>query len=196
MKRRPLGCADHRARPEGSSASAPANLRRLSLGHCGSQITPRAANSFHPHLAAELGVSRLPVLNAYAQLLAEGYFESRVGSGTLVCVLYRNSSSRETTGATRGSCQSPPDRGRSRSALRIFPSGDTFLRRGWGAFGVGQVAFDQFPFQIWSGLVARHSRGWTPAQFTTATRWLQAFQETIATYLRTARAVPAKRSRS
>ena len=36
-------------------------------------------------LAAELGVSRFPVLNAYDQLLAEGYFESRVGAGTVVC---------------------------------------------------------------------------------------------------------------
>jgi DNA-binding transcriptional MocR family regulator len=34
-------------------------------------------------LASELGVSRFPVLNAYAQLLAEGYFESRVGAGTV-----------------------------------------------------------------------------------------------------------------
>src|SRR5438876_3478471 len=35
-------------------------------------------------LARDLRVSRLPVLNAYAQLLAEGYFESRVGAGTFV----------------------------------------------------------------------------------------------------------------
>src|SRR2546425_12588847 len=35
-------------------------------------------------LAAELGISRIPVLNAYSQLLAEGYFESRSGSGTFV----------------------------------------------------------------------------------------------------------------
>src|SRR5580765_6122843 len=35
-------------------------------------------------LAGELGISRLPILNAYAQLLAEGYFESRVGAGTVV----------------------------------------------------------------------------------------------------------------
>src|SRR5215831_18573694 len=35
-------------------------------------------------LAVELGVSRIPVLNAFEQLLAEGYFESRVGSGTFV----------------------------------------------------------------------------------------------------------------
>src|ERR1700684_3386713 len=38
-------------------------------------------------LASELGVSRFPVLNAYAQLLAEGYFESRVGAGTVVSSL-------------------------------------------------------------------------------------------------------------
>src|ERR1035441_1017582 len=35
-------------------------------------------------LASEIGVSRFPVLNAYAQLLAEGYLESRVGAGTVV----------------------------------------------------------------------------------------------------------------
>src|ERR1700746_728058 len=36
-------------------------------------------------LAIELKISRIPVLTAYAQLLAEGYFESRVGAGTFVC---------------------------------------------------------------------------------------------------------------
>src|SRR4030095_9496158 len=35
-------------------------------------------------LAGSLRISRLPVLNAYSQLLAEGYFESRVGSGTFI----------------------------------------------------------------------------------------------------------------
>src|SRR6202158_1641771 len=35
-------------------------------------------------LAAELRISRIPVLNAFEQLLAEGYFESRKGSGTFV----------------------------------------------------------------------------------------------------------------
>ncbi len=38
-------------------------------------------------LASELGVSRFPVLNAYAQLLAEGYLESRIGAGTVVSSL-------------------------------------------------------------------------------------------------------------
>jgi GntR family transcriptional regulator/MocR family aminotransferase len=35
-------------------------------------------------LAAELGISRIAVLGAFEQLLAEGYFESRPGSGTFV----------------------------------------------------------------------------------------------------------------
>lgn len=35
-------------------------------------------------LAAELGISRIPILGAFEQLLAEGYFESRVGAGTFV----------------------------------------------------------------------------------------------------------------
>src|SRR6266446_5189896 len=35
-------------------------------------------------LASELGLSRIPILSAYSQLLAEGYFESRSGSGTFV----------------------------------------------------------------------------------------------------------------
>src|SRR5438132_12432914 len=45
----------------------------------GGEVVPSSRS-----LARELRVSRLPVLNAYAQLLAEGYFETRVGAGTLV----------------------------------------------------------------------------------------------------------------
>src|ERR1700735_1061401 len=37
-------------------------------------------------LAGELGISRIPVLGAYAQLLAEGYIESRSGAGTFVTI--------------------------------------------------------------------------------------------------------------
>src|SRR5256885_7369622 len=35
-------------------------------------------------LAAELKISRIPVLNAYEQLLAEGYLETFIGAGTCV----------------------------------------------------------------------------------------------------------------
>ena len=35
-------------------------------------------------LADELGLSRIPVLNAFEQLIAEGYLEARTGAGTYV----------------------------------------------------------------------------------------------------------------
>src|ERR1700679_1180741 len=38
-------------------------------------------------LAVELGISRFPVLGAYAQLLTEGYLERRSGAGTFVTSL-------------------------------------------------------------------------------------------------------------
>ena len=49
-------------------------------------------------LASELGISRIPILNAYGQLLAEGYFEARVGAGTFVCrsLLNRQAVPKET----------------------------------------------------------------------------------------------------
>src|ERR1700691_1598154 len=60
-------------------------------------------------LAAELGVSRFPVLNAYAQLLAEGYFESRVGAGTVVSsLLPEQLASTEPRGARFAATRSGP----------------------------------------------------------------------------------------
>jgi GntR family transcriptional regulator / MocR family aminotransferase len=140
-------------------------------------------------LAAELGISRMPVLNAYAQLLAEGYFESRVGAGTLICSsLPDQLSSREARGAGLAKVLSGPRPVSLRSS--ILPHGEPVLRRGWGAFGVGQVAFDHFPFQIWSGLVGRHSRRMDASSVHYGDQMgSRTFQETIATYLRTARAV-------
>src|SRR5580704_8358016 len=105
-------------------------------------------------LAAELGVSRFPVLNAYAQLLAEGYLQSRVGAGTVVS----HSLPEQFTATQPARTRSNPKRSAPRPAARRasslpVPEIAPWLR-GWGAFGVGQVAFDQFPLHIWSRLVA------------------------------------------
>ena len=72
-------------------------------------------------LASEIWVSRFPVLNAYAQLLAEGYFESRVGAGTVIA-----SSLPDQLTSSEPARQHPRanlllDLGRSRGALRSFP---------------------------------------------------------------------------
>ena len=110
-------------------------------------------------LASEIAVSRFPVLNAYAQLLAEGYFESRVGAGTVV-------SSSLPDQVTPGQPAKTPrltTRSEPRSVARrspILPGIEAMpWMQNWGAFRVGQVAFDQFPLHIWSTLVARRCRG-------------------------------------
>src|SRR5579862_1925420 len=97
-------------------------------------------------LAVELGVSRFPVLNAYAQLLAEGYFESRVGAGTVVSSslpdqFTSSAPATRTSLADNGAGPRPvAARGSSLPRLESAP-----WVQGWGPFGVGQVAFDQFP---------------------------------------------------
>jgi GntR family transcriptional regulator/MocR family aminotransferase len=141
-------------------------------------------------LAAEIGVSRFPVLNAYAQLLAEGYFESRVGAGTIISgSLPEQFTSSAPTRATPGGGRSGP-RPVSRRSL-VLPR---FERAPWlharGAFIVGQVAVDEFPLQVWSSLVARRGRNMNAKLFHYGDQMgSKALRETIASYLRTARSL-------
>src|SRR4029077_3275921 len=94
-------------------------------------------------LASELGVSRFPVLNAYAQLLAEGYFESRVGAGTVVSNSIPDQlTSSPPTGPRFPSRRSgPPPFARRCSILPPFEGRP--WQSSWGAFVVGQVAFNR-----------------------------------------------------
>lgn len=149
-------------------------------------------------LASELHVSRFPVLNAYAQLLAEGYFESRVGAGTVVSssIFSSNFSSNpdqitptEPAGVRFTAAGSGPRPVARRCS--ILPPAE---RPPWvlasGAFGVGQAAFDQFPLQIWTSLVARRCRNMEAKSFHYGELMgSTALRETMATYLRTARSV-------
>jgi GntR family transcriptional regulator / MocR family aminotransferase len=137
-------------------------------------------------LASELEISRFPVLDAYAQLLAEGYFESRVGAGTFVA----SSLPQRAAHMRRPAEDAPASRRTSRRSM-LFPAYDPNpWRHGWGAFGVHQPALDQFPFDLWSKLLSRHSRA---LRIHTASNLhplgLQPFREAICSYLRTARAV-------
>src|SRR6204780_1045821 len=141
-------------------------------------------------LASELGISRLPVLNAYSQLLAEGYFESRVGAGTIVSKFLPDKiTSSGATRATGAKALSGPRPVSHRSSILPRFERAPWLP-GWGAFGVGQVAFDLFPLQTWSSLVARHSRNMGARSFHYGEAiGSPALRETIASYLRTARSL-------
>jgi GntR family transcriptional regulator/MocR family aminotransferase len=158
-------------------------------------------------LAAELRISRMPALIAFEQLLAEGYFESRVGAGTFVArslpgeTLEREARAaargpaaaarfRSVVGPSPGPAPSPgprPVSERSQAVLR--PEGEPWLR-GWGAFRVSQPAVDHFPLRLWSRLVARRSRGASASQLNYGSPLgYEPFREAVAGYLRTARAV-------
>ena len=141
-------------------------------------------------LASELGISRFPVLHAYNQLFAEGYFESRLGSGTIVSQsLPDQLATSPAIGAKRGAGISGPRRISRRSAILPRFERPPWLQA-WGAFGVGQVAFDEFPLQIWSSLVARQCRNMDAKSFQYGeSMGSKALREAIAAYLRTARSL-------
>jgi len=141
-------------------------------------------------LASEIGVSRFPVLNAYAQLLAEGYLESRVGAGTVVSSsLPDQLTSSQPTGAPHVAARSGPRPVARRSPVLSRAEAMPWLLS-WGAFRVGQVAFDQFPLHLWSGLIARRCRGMDAQSAHYGNlRGSQALRETIASYLKIARSV-------
>src|SRR5262245_25865736 len=113
-------------------------------------------------LAAELQISRIPVLNAFDQLLAEGYFESRVGAGTFVASSLPEAISRPARQAAPSGDGAP-----ARPARRILARRSEAVRatgaawpwlEGLEPFHCPSPALDQFPVKVWSRLVARHAR--------------------------------------
>ncbi len=150
-------------------------------------------------LAAELRISRMPVLIAFEQLLAEGYFESRVGAGTFVAAsLPGERLTRDAHAAAGQPAARPPRSARvlrpgarpvsARSAAVLPPESEPWLG-GWGAFRVSQPAVDRLPVRTWSRLVSRHARGAPARQLSYGSAMgHEPFREAVAAYLRTARA--------
>jgi GntR family transcriptional regulator/MocR family aminotransferase len=153
-------------------------------------------------LARELGISRLPVLTAFEQLLHEGYLEGRAGSGTYVAAsildkanLDKADGSGTATRTTRRPQQGTRPPVRNPRQARSGPDADAPVnapdrQAGLGAFRVSQPALDHFPSKTWARLVSRHARQ-MPIE-------LMAYgdpaghlplRHAIADYLRTARAV-------
>jgi GntR family transcriptional regulator/MocR family aminotransferase len=147
-------------------------------------------------LSSELGVSRFPVLDAYSQLLAEGYFESSVGAGTVVCSSLPERFTLSAPNNTRSAPSKSESRTVARRASTIARAENVPWGRDFGAFGLGQVASDQFPHRIWSKLVARHCRKMdAESSHYGDPMGLLALRETIASYLRTARSVRCEAER-
>lgn len=142
-------------------------------------------------LAAELGVSRFPVITAYEQLLHEGYLEGKVGSGTFVRAArpddaFRPASPARSAGATaKTASRATTAAGAARGARP--PARDEWAIR---PFRMSVPALDRFPHAAWARLVARHAHRLTPAHMAYGDpAGLGALRAAIAEHLRTTRAV-------
>jgi GntR family transcriptional regulator / MocR family aminotransferase len=125
-------------------------------------------------LATELGISRLPAVYAFEQLLHEGYIEGRAGSGTFV----KDSIPDELA-------QVAPDAPReARRPIRVMD------RARLAPLRVSLPALDKFPVRLWSRLVSKHAKQLTIEQMAYGDpAGYVPLREAVADYLRTARAV-------
>ncbi|HEY6923608.1 MAG TPA: PLP-dependent aminotransferase family protein [Steroidobacteraceae bacterium] len=141
-------------------------------------------------LASDLGISRIPILEAYSQLLAEGFLESRVGAGTFISsqlTAQLGASQSGSPGVPRVAVESTRPVSRASRALRLKLEPWMY---GQGAFCIGQVATDHFPTDTWVRLVARHSRNVSGESLHFSDpRGSADLRAAITDYLRTARGV-------
>lgn len=113
-------------------------------------------------MASDLGVARNTVMAAFEQLVAEGYLQARVGSGTTVTAIAPDMLLSIAASPADSTAVGPTElslsaRGRVLAGtVRDIPDP---RRR---AFQPGLPAFDEFPFSTWSRLIVRHSRKPTP----------------------------------
>ncbi len=116
-------------------------------------------------LATELNISRNTVLNAYQQLLAEGYLESTGGSGTFVARVLpelaleapRHEARSGPAPATR---REPTFSDRAMLQLATAETADALPRTRVRPrpFRAELPALDAFPYELWSRLVIRRAR--------------------------------------
>src|SRR6266446_907636 len=139
-------------------------------------------------LARESRISRLPVLTAYAQLLAEGYFESRVGAGTFIAGSLPSRTNAQN--AKYAPSVSREKRRISGRAAALPPYERPSWAESLGPFQVGQPDLHKFPIEIWLKLVARYSRRMRvkALQYGDA-MGLPHLREAIGAYVRTSRGV-------
>ena len=100
-------------------------------------------------LAAELQISRIPAVNAFDQLKAEGYLEGRSGSGTYVA----DPTPDAQVSPIRWLHPGPSDGATSDSA--DAPSQGSNRRP--GAFAIDIPSVDHFPRDVFSRLIRRHA---------------------------------------
>jgi GntR family transcriptional regulator / MocR family aminotransferase len=124
------------------------------------RLKPRTRLPSTRDFAAEMDVSRNTVLSAFSQLLAEGYVEGRIGSGTYVSRLLPNEML-EVRG--NGPSNPPMLAGRRPLSRRGEVISETVVSVALASglprpFRSGVPALDTFPIKAWYRLTARYWR--------------------------------------
>jgi len=145
-------------------------------------------------LAAQLGVSRMTVVNAYDQLFAEGYLDGKIGAGTFVAselpekllltpktpTVKTAVFSRELNLSRQGSQMAGDldELMREHSANRFVP------------FQNGLTAINSFPFDTWGRIAARWNRHAPPRTLVEGDlAGFHPLRQAIAAHLKSARGV-------
>ena len=111
-------------------------------------------------LAADLSIGRNTVVNAYEQLLAEGYLEGRTGSGTYIAAelpdhLLRVRSDQKKSAKSGKARRELSSRGHLLAGTTVSEPHDFAIPR---AFRPGLPAMEIFPFKTWARLWNRRWR--------------------------------------
>jgi GntR family transcriptional regulator/MocR family aminotransferase len=108
-------------------------------------------------LAKELGISRIPVLGAYELLIAEGYFQPFVGSGTCVSQSIPDAAYPSRRDAAANAASVEPESAATRVISRRA-SGMSGPAQEWLGRCRGCTDLEHFPIGSWSRLLNRHAR--------------------------------------
>lgn len=147
-------------------------------------------------LAAELGLARATVQNAFEQLLAEGYVQGRIGSGTYVADVLpedRWTRTQEKRKLRTPKAQVTRHAVSQQGELLLSVARSTSLRLASTrakAFSTGVSALAEFPFSAWGRLMSRNWRRKRPEllAYQHSAGYLP-LREALASYLGPARGV-------
>ena len=151
-------------------------------------ITPGSRLPSSRDLAQELSLSRNTVLATYEQLLAEGYIETRTGSGTFVTEQLPDGNMEPVRDDT-DSAPRPASQALSRRGAHLLGYAGASARQ-WGAFMPGIPDIASFPHDLWRRLQTRLMRRVKPEQLSySPIGGSPELQLALADYLRVARSV-------
>ncbi|HSR49528.1 MAG TPA: PLP-dependent aminotransferase family protein [Acidobacteriota bacterium] len=143
-------------------------------------------------LAAEWGLGRNTVVNAFEQLAAEGYLESRIGSGTYVSdslpeefLQVQKDEPGPSKVESKGQLPVLSRRVEWYASLQMTPDPESPI-----PFSPGLPALDAFPVEQWRRIAARQMRRITRSALSYGDpRGLDALRRSLSSYLNTARGV-------